>query len=74
MAYTLPSKLSQKDEDYLKVNWVSLGQVNFGYAISIDMSIFSHTLNLGLIAFELALMSKDIIGGLKHKRPYIKEN
>lgn len=50
VAYTLPSMLSQKDENYLKVNWVQLGRVNIGYAVSIDMmSLFAHVIDLGPI-------------------------
>jgi hypothetical protein len=42
--------LSQKDENYLKVNWVQLGRVNIGYAVSIDMmSLFAHVIDLGPI-------------------------
>jgi hypothetical protein len=42
--------LSQKDENYLKVNWVQLGRVNIGYAGSIDMmSLFAHVIDLGPI-------------------------
>lgn len=73
MAYTQPSRLRQKDKNYLKVNWVSLGRVIIGYAVSIDMSLFVHVLDLGPIASELALMSKDAFWGMKHKRSYIKE-